>query len=177
MAICPDAAAAMVGEAWASNGDLALDALPLPDLGAEEDEGEGLEDPPIDELASHEADPDPFDDRPFDDLPLDVAIDLSDGEPSALDDEELGVGSDGETGVAIDDRDASLLDDRGHAEEGLDLAVDEELGIDPIPREADDGGLEGLEDPSADAVDDAFPPLDGAADDDEELDVGLHLPD
>jgi hypothetical protein len=73
---------------------------------------------------------------------------------------------------------ASLIDDgRGHAEEGLDFGGDGELGIDPIPTEADDGGLEGLPEGAEQVDGDELPPLDGHEDDDDadELDLGLDL--
>ena len=75
------------------------------------------------------------------------------------------------------DDEASFLDDRGRAEEGLEMDGDDELGIDPIPREVDDGGLEGLDDPDEERVETNFPPLDGDEDDDEgaELDLGIEI--
>ena len=159
-------------------------ALELPELGdrGESDE-EGMEnegDAGVD-IAVVDDGGDPFDDSYADDIPLDVQIQTLHEEPSAIGDDAVGLGKalgdDG--GIQIEDAGVSMIDEgRGHAEEGLDFVGDDELGIDPIPTEMDDGGVEGLDDEGGEPVDaDDFPPLDGADDDDdaEELDLGLDL--
>ena len=159
--------------------DEPVDDLHLPELGAGE-EGDGVEDaPPIDVTEFADENDDPFDDRVADDLPLEVEIaTLNDGS-SAIGDDAEGVEAATDHEVSFEEAESSLIDDgRGHAEEGVEQHGDDELGIDPIPREIDDGGYEGLEDAGGDAVDsDDFPPLDGhESDDDEEIDVGIELP-
>ena len=121
-------------------------------------------------------DGDPLDDSDASDIPLDIELQGGEERDSAIDDDLLGLDDEDDHHVPLAaHRGASLLDDGG-APPLID--GDDELGIDPIPLEQDDGGLEGLEDPSADVIDShAFPTLDGAADDDDdEIDVGLTLP-
>ncbi len=159
--------------------DEPVEDLHLPELGAGE-EGDGVEDEAeIDVAVLADDDGDPFDDRVADDLPVEVEIaTLNDG-TSAIGDDAEGVEAATDHGVSFDEGDSSLIDDgRGHAEEGVEQHGDDELGIDPIPREIDDGGYEGLEDAGGEAIDsDDFPPLDGhEGDDDEEIDVGIELP-
>ncbi len=123
---------------------------------------------------------DPFDDSYADDVPIDVDIQTDHVEPTAIGDVALGIdGASGDDGIRIEEGGESMIDEgRGHAEEGLDFVGDDELGIDPIPTEVDDGGAEGLDNPGDEEVDDEeFPPLDGDANDDEaeELNLGLEL--
>lgn len=152
--------------------------IPALDLELDAEEAEGLDD---DDAALRIADfsdqGDAMDDRYADDIPLDVTIDTLEPEDSALDDDAQGLDDREGEGVAFpsDDDGESLLDDRGHAEEGIDFEGSEELGIDPIPREEDDGGLEGLDDMGDKIEADLFPPLDASEDDDEELDFEVPL--
>lgn len=166
----------------ASNADPVgdFDDLALPSLGAEADEGEGLDDEEALEGIGLAQAPslgdDPFEDGYADDLPLDIEIAVADGEPSALGDDAKGLDDDHDA-VAVDEGGESFVDRGGSAEEGLEFGGNDELGLDPIPTEEDDGGLEGLEDPGAHMVDDdVFPPLGGESDDDDEtIDVGIEL--
>jgi len=152
--------------------------LPQLDLQLDEDEAEGLDD---DDAALHIADfadqGDAMDDSYADDIPLDVTLDTLDPQDSALDDDAQGLDDHESAGVAFSSEDAeeSFLDDRGHAEEGIDFEGSSELGIDPIPREEDDGGLEGLDDAGDKIDEDLFPPLDTSEDDDEELEFEVPL--
>jgi hypothetical protein len=151
-------------------GDLAL-----PDL--EQDiEGEGVDDPALELDIAHGGD-DPFDDSYADDLPIEFQLVTDRVEPSVVGDDATGVERGADDGIAIDDDDASLLDvDRGHPDEGLEGDGDEDLGVDPVPREVDDGGLEGLDDGIGEPIDvGEFPPMDGDEDDDEEIDVGIDI--
>lgn len=166
-------------------GDLTLPEMELPEAGSD-DEGEGPEEEAPIDISLTTTEGDPFDDRAADDLPLESEIDLTE-EPTVVGDDDDGLAAhdgeddglaahDGEHGLGLGDQDGSLLDHGGHAEEGLEVSSDEELGIDPVPGETDDGGVEGLDEPGEADVDDDFPPLDGAADDDDEVDVGIELP-
>lgn len=158
--------------------------LPIPDLPALDDAGDdgdalGLNDPDAVQLTELSESDDPFDDAVADDLPIDVEIDTDSVEPSAIGDDASGL-HDEDIGheLELDDTEsASFLDDQGRAEEGLEMEGDDELGIDPIPREVDDGGLEGLDDPDEERVEADFPPLDGDADDDDdtEIDLGIEI--
>ncbi|MCA9620810.1 MAG: hypothetical protein KC731_17425 [Myxococcales bacterium] len=164
---------------------LELDLLNL-DLPAQDDDDEvseeDLEALATVELSLVEDGGAPLDDGYAVDLPLDVEIDvLADGD-SALGDERVGLDDDApdlapeSSHVADDDHGESFIDNHGHADEGLDTDGDDELGIDPIPRENDDGGLEGLEDPADTQALSELPPLDGTDhDDDGEVDLGLEL--
>ena len=160
--------------------DRADDDLNLPSLEADED-GEGVTDQSFTalQLAVFDDEGDAFDDAYADDLPLDIRIETDHVEPSVIGDDAVGMQAPAmEEGLAFAESAVSLIDEgRGHAEEGLDEHGDEELGIDPIPREIDDGGMEGLADPTGDRVDtDEFPPLDGEEDDDDdEIDVGIEI--
>lgn len=162
------------------------DALGLPDMGVlDPDELDGVEDDvPVDVRLVDDGG-DPFDDSYADDVPLDVEIQTDQTEETAIGDVALGLdaaldeAAGGDDGVRIEEGGESMLDEgRGHAEEGIDFGGDDELGIDPIPTEVDDGGVEGLEDPAGEQIDaDDFPPLDGNEDDDDEaeLELGLDL--
>lgn len=151
-------------------------ALPHLDLDLDQEESEGLDDEAPLGITdfSHEADA--MDDSYADDIPIDVSIDTGETEESALDDDAQGLDDAGAEAVAFTgEAEESFLDDQGHAEEGIDFEGSEALGIDPIPREEDDGGLEGLDDPG-DKIDQAlFPPLDTSEEDDEELDLDIPL--
>jgi hypothetical protein len=156
-------------------------ALELPDLG-EGIDGEGVEPHEQDggsDLRVEDDGGDPFDDRVADDVPLEEEIVTTGDEPTVVGDDSVGIGEGaGDDAVPLSEDATSLLDDgRGHAEEGLDFGGDGELGIDPIPTEADDGGLEGLTEGAEQVERDELPPLDGQDDDDEgeELDLGLDL--
>lgn len=165
------------------------DDLGLPDMGEiDGDDLEGVEDDVAVDVRLMDDGGDPFDDSYADDVPLDVEIQTDHHEESAIGDVTLGLDGSlddsleeaaGDDGVSIEEGGESMLDEgRGHAEEGLDFGGDDELGIDPIPTEVDDGGVEGLEDPAGEQVDaDEFPPLDGNEDDDDEaeLELGLDL--
>jgi hypothetical protein len=152
--------------------------LTLPALEADE-EGEGVGDAAPLELELVDSGNDPFDDSNADDLPIEIQLATDQDLPTAVGDDAVGVErSSGDDGVRIDESAASLIDEgRGHAEEGLVAHGDDELGIDPIPREIDDGGAEGLDDPAGSHVDPAeFPPMDGDEDDDDdEIDVGIEI--
>jgi hypothetical protein len=165
--------------------------LDLPELDGDQDDEEigddalGLDDPGGVELSKQlleGAGDDPFDDAVADDLPIDVQIDTDDDVPTIVGDDAKGLQDEDigqELALTEDDADtaASFLDDQGRAEEGLEMEGDDELGIDPIPREVDDGGLEGLDDPAEERVDVDFPPLDGDDDEDEEeeMDLGIEI--
>lgn len=155
--------------------------LGLPDLGdTSAEDVDGVEnDAPIDVRIMDDG-LDPFDDSYADDVPIDVEIQTDHVEPTAIGDVALGMlDVSGDDGIHIDEDGESMIDEgRGHAEEGLDFGGDDSLGIDPIPTELDDGGIEGLEDPDGEQVDtEDFPPLDGedADDDAEELYLGIDL--
>jgi hypothetical protein len=165
--------------------DFELPELDLPVLGdTDAEDVEGVEDEaPIDIRIVDDGE-DPFDDSYADDVPIDVEIQTDQNEPSALGEIALGIETTNEAhdddGIRIEEGEGgeSMIDEgRGHAEEGLDFVGDDELGIDPIPTEVNDGGLEGLDDPGGEEIDEGdFPPLDGNEDDDEEeLDLGLEL--
>jgi hypothetical protein len=155
--------------------------LDLPALGDAEAEDEGPIDDgaPLPEVVDDGGDP--LDDSYAEDVPIEVDITTDTVEPSAVGDDANGL--DGAAteheGVHIDEADASMLDEgRGHAEEGLEFGGDEELGLDPIPTEVDDGGLEGIDEAGGQVAEaDELPPLDGAEEDDdeEELDLGIEL--
>jgi hypothetical protein len=152
--------------------------LPRLDLHLDDEEAEGLED---DEAAIRLADfagpGDAMDDSYADDISIDVTLDTLEAQESALDDDAEGIDDHAGAGVAFSSKDdeESLLDDRGHAEEGIDFEGSAELGIDPIPREEDDGGLEGLNDVTDKIDEDLFPRLDASEDDDEELEFEVPL--
>jgi hypothetical protein len=150
-----------------------LAGLDLPDLG-EPEEGDGLDDHEGLELSIVDDDADnPFDDEVADDLPLDIELSTTETEPSAIGDDTTGLNDQATSdGVAIDEGTASLLDE---GDQPMTFEGDDELGIDPIPAEVDDGGLEGLDDHGQDVVDEAdFPPLDGDEEDgDAEIDIGI----
>lgn len=155
--------------------------LGLPSLGdTDTEELDGVEnDVPID-VSIVDDGGDPYDDSYADDVPLDVEIQTDHQEPTVIGDVALGVeGVQADVGIDIEEGGVSMIDEgRGHAEEGLDFAGDDELGIDPIPTEVDDGGVDGLDDPQELHIEEAdFPPLDGEEEDDdcEELDLGIEL--
>jgi hypothetical protein len=144
----------------------------------------GLQDPAPFELSEVPDDQvaDPFDDANAHDLPLEIELSTTDEQPTAIGDDHIGIGGEDVTEhgneLALTSVDAgSFVDSGGRAEEGLTREGDDELGIDPIPREIDDGGLEGLQDPSESELENEFPPLDGDDDDDDaaELDVGIDI--
>lgn len=139
---------------------------------ADETVGIGDED---DELLVLEDDDDPFDDVCAVDLPLDLVLSTTAEEGSAIGDESLGIEEGTNDEVGIDEGSESLLDD-GRPDDAMGVELDEELGLDPLPGDLDDGGVEGLDDAAGERVDEfAFPPLDGDENDDEELDVGIHI--
>ena len=157
--------------------DLPAPDLPTLDDGGADGDALGLDDPDAVQLTELRQSDDPFDDAVADDLPIDVEIVTDSVEPSAIDDDAKGL-HDEDIGQELEldeDESASFLDDRGRAEEGLEMEGDDELGIDPIPREVDDGGLEGLEDPDEERVEVDFPPLDGDEDDDDEAEIDLGI--
>ena len=164
-----------------SDSELDVDSdLDLPALGEEDDDDLPLEDGvQLPEMADDGGDS--LDDSYADDIPLDVEISTDVVEPTAVGDDASGIEGTvaDQDDVQIDEESASMIDEgRGHAEEGLEFGGDEELGLDPIPTEVDDGGLEGIEEaPGQVADDDELPPLDGADDDDEgeELDLGIDM--
>lgn len=162
----------------ASDEDSDLDLPALGETAGEE--VDGVEDNIPVELKIFDDGGDPFDDSYADDVPIDVEIQTDQEQESAIGEITLGIDDHaGDDGVRIEEGGESMIDEgRGHAEEGLDFIGDDELGIDPIPTEVDDGGAEGLEDHAGEQIDESeFPPLDGQEDDDdeEELDLGLDL--
>ncbi|MBW2454472.1 MAG: hypothetical protein JRI68_08175 [Deltaproteobacteria bacterium] len=157
------------------DGDDNLADLDLPDLG-EPEEGEGLDDQDDLNLQLSEDDQDdPFDDEVASDVPIDVELATTERQPSALGDDATGL-DDRPTsdGLDIDEGAASLLDGD---DQPMTFEGDDELGIDPIPEEVDDGGQEGLDDHGEDVIDEAgFPPLDGDEDGpDGEIDIGYEI--
>jgi len=119
-----------------------------------------------------------LDDRVADDLPVEIDIDTDEQEPTALDDDSTGLdGVDSGSGIVVDEGEASMLDPDVERD-GL-AAEDNQLGIDLAPCELDDGGHEGLDDPTNSHVDTgAFPPLDGDDDDEndaDEIDIGFKI--
>ncbi|MEM1029952.1 MAG: hypothetical protein AAGN82_06360 [Myxococcota bacterium] len=172
--------------------ELHLPSLGLPDAdrphldpGLEDEEPRGLEDDDdaalavrgwddrdasTDDTAEDNAAEDVFPLALAEGLVADTAI-----SSSALGDDAEGLGQlkDDGTTVSVAATPGSFLDDHGHAEEGMDDEASEALGIDPVPREEDDGGLEGLEDPGARVDAALFPPLDETDDDDEDQDVNV----
>jgi len=163
-----------------SNGDQSDldDNLLLPNLGDGDDFARGIdgsdEDAHIDVSIVDDKAADPFDDEVASDLPIDVVLTTTEHETSAIGDEEKGVEGLGTSdGVALQDGGHSFL---GPEQDGLEFEGDDSLGLDPIPREVDDGGLEGLDDPSAERVSaDSFPPLDGDDSDEEAPELELNL--
>jgi hypothetical protein len=151
-------------------------AIDLPDLGEEGEDREGLEDAPFPDLSVRDDGGDPFDDAPAADVPLEIVIASTDHEPSALGDDSLGLDDTAAPEApGFDEQSGSLLDDDDGG--GSDDEADEVLGIDPIPEEADDGGLEGLNDAADDAAVVDLPPLDGDQHDEveDDLDLGIAL--
>jgi hypothetical protein len=151
-------------------------ALDLPALGDTDDGVDGIEHDLVVRIATFEDGDDPFDDAVADDLSINVTLTSTENEPSALGDDNLGLVVAETNEVAFAETDASLLDEGDDGRE-LDFHGDDNLGIDPIPHEVDDGGVEGLDDPLDEPVDVAgFPPMDGAEDDDrDELDLGIEI--
>ncbi|HZO11718.1 MAG TPA: hypothetical protein VFB62_00615 [Polyangiaceae bacterium] len=141
----------------------------------EADEAEGFDEEDDDDMLLGDDD-DPFDDACADDLPLDIVLSTTNEEGSAVGDERLGIEEGGpEDVLAFDEGSDSLLDD-GKPDNSLGVESDDELGLDALPGDLDDGGLEGMEDAAGERVDEnAFPPLDGDVDDNEDLDVGVHI--
>jgi hypothetical protein len=106
-----------------------------------------------------------------------VVLSSTEDEPSAIGDDSTGLeGIATHAGVSIEETEGSLID-TGDEVDSTNFEGDDDLGIDPIPREVDDGGLEGLDDPADHRIDDhMFPPLDGEEDDDdEEIDLGIEI--
>lgn len=118
---------------------------------------------------------DPFDDSVASDLPLDMELDTEAVEPTVVGDDADGLDAvPMSIGIDLEEHSESLLDPDlerdGFAEE------DVRFGIDSVPPEVDDGGLEGIDDPGAEQIDTgAFPELVSDADDDDDLDVGIEL--
>jgi hypothetical protein len=158
-----------------SVSDDKLEDLDLPELG-ETDDGEGVGDE--DDLSlriNDDTTGDPFDDEVASDVPLEIELSTTAHEPSAIGDDAAGLDDQPSSeGVAIDERSASLLDGD---DQPVTFEGDDELGIDPIPTEVDDGGLEGLNDHDDDTTDEEdFPPLDGDEQGpDEEMDIGYEI--
>ncbi|RLB62621.1 MAG: hypothetical protein DRI90_08690 [Deltaproteobacteria bacterium] len=154
-----------------------LEDLDLPALG-EADEGEGVSDDDDDDLGlrlTDDGQDDPFDDEVAGDVPLEIVLSTTEHESSAIDDDAAGLDDQPSSeGVVIDERSASLLDGD---DQPMTFEGDDELGIDPIPTEVDDGGLEGLADQDEEATDaPTFPPLDGDEQEpDEEMDIGYEI--
>jgi len=154
--------------------------LELPDLATGDDEHGLVDDNAMQELKLvNDGHDDPFDDSYADDVALEFDLATEQEEPTMIGDDAVGLDRAGsDDSVSFAEGGVSMIDEgRGHAEEGLDTHGDEELGIDPIPREVDDGGAEGLDDPAGSQVDEQdFPPLDGDDhDDDDEIDIGIEL--
>jgi len=126
-------------------------------------------------IALPEDEGDPFDDSVASDLPLDVEIDTEAVEASVIGDDDTGIdGIPLGIGIDLDESSESLLDP-DLEREGLN-SEDMELGIDSVPHEADDGGVEGLHDPTAEQIDTgAFPELVSDEEDGDELDVGIDI--
>ncbi len=154
------------------------DNLLLPNLGDGDDFDHGIDSSDedahinVDIVDDHAADP--FDDEVASDLPIDIVLTTTDHEPSAIGDDAKGVeGVGASDGVALEESGQSFL---GPEQQGLEFEGDESMGLDPIPLEVDDGGLEGLEDPSAERISaDSFPPLDGDDSDEEAPELELNL--
>jgi hypothetical protein len=155
--------------------------LDLPALDVEHpDDRDAVDDAGALALQLPDDDDDPYDDEEAHDLPIELDLQTEVVETSAIGDDAQGVSDteahDAGLGIAIEEQgpawtgpemDASGFEDEDHG-----------LGIDMAPREMDDGGHEGVLDPDSENVDeDAFPPLDGADDDDDqdELDVGIDV--
>jgi len=109
------------------------------------------------------------------DVPVDIYLSITEQEPTAIGDDATGLNDRlASDGVAIDENAASLLDGD---DQPMTFEGDDELGIDPIPAEVDDGGLEGLDDQGEAVVDaTAFPPLDGDEQETEaDIDIGYDI--
>lgn len=163
-----------------STDEISSDLPPL-DLPAQADpsaDGSGVGDDVAVQLSVPDVGDDPFDDAVADDLPIDVVLSTTEGEPSAIGDDATGLdGASTSEGVHVHETEGSLIDP-GDDPDSLDFEGDDSLGIDPIPREVDDGGLEGVDDPGSDRIeDDAFPPLDGDEEDNDatEIDLGIDI--
>jgi hypothetical protein len=151
-------------------------AIELPPV-EEADEQVGVEGDDENEALVSETDEDPFDDACADDLPLDYTLSTTAEEGSAVGDDRVGIEEGGpEDALAFQDGSESLLDD-GRPDEAMGVESDDDLGLDRLPGDLDDGGLEGLDDAAGERVDElAFPPLDGAEDDNEdEIDLGIDI--
>ncbi len=159
----------------APNGDDKLEDLDLPELG-EVDDGEGVEDhDDVDVRLMDDGQDDPFDDEVATDIPVEIELSTTEHEPTAVDDDATGLDDRASSdGVAIDEGSASLLDGD---DQPVTFEGDDELGIDPIPSEVEDGGLEGLDDRGEEGIDEAgFPPLDGDEQGtDEGIDIGYEI--
>ncbi len=155
--------------------DDSLADLDLPDLG-EAEEGDGLDDQDALTLQLSEDDQDdPFDDEVANDVPIDIELGTLERQPSTLGDDATGLDEHlTSDGVDIDEGAGSLLDGE---DQPMTFEGDDQLGIDPIPEEVDDGGEDGLDDQGQDVIDETdFPPLDG--DDQEadgEIDIGFEI--
>jgi len=151
------------------------EALDLPPLAPDEEEGDGVGEilvidlPIVDDQSA-----DPFDDALASDLPIDITLSSTASEPSAIGDDATGIAGDAHELEGVSDDASSLLDD---GEQQLGFDGDEQLGLDPIPVEGDDGGKDGLDDPEAERIDaESFPPLDGGGpESDEPIELGIHL--
>lgn len=155
-----------------------LPGLPLPEPGDDELEGQGMDDEGGVQLAVFDGeDGDPFDDALAHDVPLDIVLGTDQDEPTVIGDDALGAGDDGgHDGVDIAEG-GSLIDSGDEpADHALALSGDEQLGIDPIPPDLDDGGAEGVDDPAGESVDTDLPPLDGEAEDDDSAELDVALP-
>jgi hypothetical protein len=154
------------------------DALNLPAT-EEADDSIGVDHDIPFELAALADGDDPFDDAYADDLPLDLSLSLHQEHGTAIGDDSTGLEeASPEDGVGFDDTGDSLLDD-GRPDDALGLEGDDDHGIDAPPGDEDDGGIEGIEDPVGERINElAFPPIDGAEDDDdEELELDIRLDD
>lgn len=170
---------AAAGEA--SNPDLPepkASLFELPELGEADDDAIGVVDENLDgNWLVDDKDDDPFDDSVADDLATGIELSSLVGATTALDDDAAGLENDdaASTAIGVPEAGTSFI---GEEDTGLDsehtFVGDESLGIDPIVREEDDGGAEGLDDPTGEHVDpDLFPPLDESEEEDEQDDVAL----
>ncbi len=151
--------------------DLALD---LPALGDDDADQDGLDDDAALEIDAAEAEGDPFDDAVADDIPLDPLIATTAEEPTAVGDDATGLDHiPVADGIAVEESAHSLI---GADDDGPERDGDDELGVEAESGD-DDGGAEGVIDPSGEKVDD-LPPLDGQEDDEprEEEAEALDIP-
>ena len=165
--------------------------LSLPDLGDQSDFGIGVGDSFDDlNLEVSAVSGDPFDDEVASDVAIEIKLATIEEGGSAIGDDTVGVVADADDSNSIipdsgiPESSASLIgDDVAGIDSEHQFLGDETLGSDPFPREVDDGGLEGLDDPAGAHVDASlFPPLDRDEDGDRELELddlaleGMDLP-